>query len=92
MAQVAIQDESNEQYLHLRAKLTDGAATFVTNLPHAHRYQLRHAFFWPKGRKGTLPITNAVFSACTRTTQAGALRLDVDTRNQIGRASCRERV
>ena len=72
VAQVAIQDESNEQYLHLRAKLADGAATFVTNLPHAHRYQLRHAFFWPKGRKGTLPITNAVFTACTRTTQAGA--------------------
>ena len=83
VAQITIQDESNEQYLHLRAKLADGAATFVTNLLHAHRYQLRHAFFWPKGRKGTLPITNAVFTACTRTTQAGALRLDMDTRNPL---------
>jgi hypothetical protein len=88
VAQIVIQDESNEEYIRLRAKLVDGAATFVTNLPHANRYQLRQAFFWPKGQKGTLPITNAVFTACTHTTQAGALRLDVDTRNPLHISRC----
>ncbi len=83
VAQLVIQDESNEEYFRLRAKLVDGAATFATNLPHAHRYQLRQAFYWPKGEKGTRPITNGVFTARTRTTQAGALRLDVDTRNPL---------
>ena len=83
VAQLVIQDESNEESLRLRAKLVDGAATFATNLPHAHRYQFRQAFYWPKGSKGTLPITNGVFTARTRTTQAGALRLDVDTRNPL---------
>ena len=83
VAQLVIQDESNEEYLRLRAKLVDGAATFATNLPHAHRYQFRQAFYWPKGEKGTRPITNGVFTARTCTTQAGALRLDVDTRNPL---------
>ena len=83
VAMLVIQDESNEEYLRLRAKLVDGTATFATNLPHAHRYQFRQAFYWPKGQKGTRPITNAVYTARTRTTQAGALRLDVDTRNPL---------
>ena len=83
VAQLTIQDESNEERINLRARIVDGAATFATNLPHAHRYQFRQAFFWPKGQKGTRPITNAVFTARTRTTQAGALRLDVDTRNPL---------
>ena len=84
VAQLTIVDEGSEKHVNLRAPLADGTATFVTNLPHARRYRFLRAFCWPKGGNGrTLTITNAVLTARTHATQAGALRLDVDTRNLL---------